>query len=98
MNIYVSNLGSDIQDDDLKKLFTAFGEVSSSKIINDRETGRSRGFGFVEMPDDHSAKNAIEQLNGASVKGKTVSVVEARPKDDSGRSENRSGFSKNNKW
>ena len=98
MNIYVSNLGFDIQDDDLKNLFTAYGEVTSSKIINDRETGRSRGFGFVEMPDDHAASNAIEQLNGASVKGRPVSVVEARPKDDSAKSGNRSGFNRNNRW
>jgi RNA recognition motif-containing protein len=91
MNIYVSNLGFDVQDQDLKKLFTPYGEVSSSKVVNDRETGRSRGFGFVEMPDSTAANKAIEELNGASVKGRTMNVVEARPKNDSARS-NRSGL------
>jgi RNA recognition motif-containing protein len=91
MNIYVSNLGFDVQDQDLKKLFTPYGEVSSSKVVNDRETGRSRGFGFVEMPDSNAANKAIEELNGASVKGRTMNVVEARPKNDSARS-NRSGL------
>jgi RNA recognition motif-containing protein len=92
MNIYVSNLGFDIQDQDLKKLFTPYGEVSSSKVVNDRETGRSRGFGFVEMPDTTAATKAIEELNGASVKGRAMNVVEARPKNDSARSSNRSGL------
>jgi RNA recognition motif-containing protein len=92
MNIYVSNLGFDVQDQDLKKLFTPYGEVSSSKVVNDRETGRSRGFGFVEMPDDSAANKAIEELNGASVKGRAMNVVEARPKNDSARSSNRSGL------
>ena len=92
MNIYVSNLGFDVQDQDLKKLFTPYGEVSSSKVVNDRETGRSRGFGFVEMPDTTAANKAIEELNGASVKGRAMNVVEARPKNDSARSSNRSGL------
>ncbi|MDB5207577.1 MAG: RNA-binding protein [Flavisolibacter sp.] len=82
MNIYVSNLGFNVQDEDLKEFFTPYGEVSSAKIINDRESGRSRGFGFVEMPDDAAAQKAIQELNDASVEGRTIKVMEAKPKED----------------
>ena len=82
MNIYVSNLGFAVQDEDLKKFFTPYGEVSSAKIINDRETGRSRGFGFVEMSDDTASQKAITELNGTSVEGRTINVVEAKPKEN----------------
>lgn len=85
MNIYVSNLGFNVQDEDLKEFFTPYGEVTSCKIINDRETGRSRGFGFVEMSDDAAAQKAITELDGADVEGRTIKVMEAKPK------ENRSG-------
>src|ERR1043165_6312234 len=84
MNIYVSNLSFNVIDEDLREFFTPFGEVTSAKIINDRTTGRSRGFGFVEMADETAAKNAIKSLDGGSVDGRTVSVVEAKPKSDSG--------------
>jgi RNA recognition motif-containing protein len=80
MNIYVSNLGFNVQDEDLKEFFTPYGEVTSAKIINDRESGRSRGFGFVEMPDDAAAQKAIAELNDASVEGRTIKVMEAKPK------------------
>jgi RNA recognition motif-containing protein len=81
MNIYVSNLSFDVQDEDLKSFFTPFGEVSSAKIINDRETGRSRGFGFVEMADDTASKKAITELDGSTVDGRAIKVMEAKPKE-----------------
>lgn len=82
MNIYVSNLSFNIQDEDLKEFFTPYGQVTSSKIINDRETGRSRGFGFVEMSDDAASKKAIAELDGAEVDGRNIKVMEAKPKTD----------------
>jgi len=69
---------------DLKALFEAYGEVSSVKLINDRETGRSKGFGFVEMPDDEGAQNAITALNGSNVKGRTIAVSQAEEKKSTG--------------
>jgi RNA recognition motif-containing protein len=82
MNIYVSNLSFNVQDEDLREFFTPYGEVTSAKIINDRETGRSRGFGFVEMADDEASKKAIQELDGADVEGRTIKVTEAKPKED----------------
>jgi RNA recognition motif-containing protein len=82
MNIYVSNLSFNVQDEDLREFFTPFGEVTSAKIINDRETGRSRGFGFVEMSDEEASKKAIAELNEATVEGRTIRVMEAKPKED----------------
>jgi RNA recognition motif-containing protein len=93
MNIYVSNLSFNIQDEDLKQFFTPYGEVTSSKIINDRETGRSRGFGFVEMSDDAASKKAISELDGAEVDGRNIKVMEAKPKED--RPSRNSGFGGN---
>jgi RNA recognition motif-containing protein len=81
MNIYVSNLSFNVQDEDLREFFTPFGEVTSAKIINDRETGRSRGFGFVEMSDNAASLKAIAELNDASVDGRTIKVMEAKPKE-----------------
>lgn len=94
MNIYVSNLAFSIQDEDLKNLFTPFGEVSSAKIINDRETGRSRGFGFVEMDDDNAAREAIQQLDNSMLDGRPVKVSEAKPKPE--KSFNKSPFKSDN--
>jgi len=88
MNIYVSNLSFNVQDEDLREFFTPFGEVTSAKIINDRETGRSRGFGFVEMSDDAASKKAIAELNGADVDGRTMKVMEAKPKEGKPKSFN----------
>jgi RNA recognition motif-containing protein len=82
MNIYVSNLGFNVQDEDLRGFFTPYGEVTSAKIITDRETGKSRGFGFVEMSDDAAAKKAIAELDGGDVEGRAIKVMEARPKED----------------
>ena len=82
MNIYVSNLSFNIQDEDLREFFTPYGEVASAKVINDKFTGKSRGFGFVEMSDDASANKAITELNGGTVDGRTIKVMEAKPKED----------------
>ncbi|HTE33264.1 MAG TPA: RNA-binding protein [Chryseolinea sp.] len=95
MNIYVSNLGFNVQDEDLRAFFTPFGDVSSAKVISDRITGQSRGFAFVEMPDDEAAKKAIAELNNGTVEGRTISVAEARPKGDS-PSRSNSPFRDNN--
>lgn len=90
MNIYVANLGFDLQDADLKDLFTPYGEVTSAKIIMDKMTERSRGFGFVEMSDDAAAKKAIAELNGSTTAGRPLTVNEAKAKpgnDFGGRGE-----------
>ena len=82
MNIYVGNLSYDAKDDDLRTAFGEYGEVSRVSIIMDRNTGRSRGFGFVEMPNDEEAKAAIEGLNLQRIVGRAVTVNEARPRGD----------------
>lgn len=82
MNIYVSNLSFNIQDEDLKQFFTPFGEVTSSRVIMDKVTGQSRGFGFVEMPDDAAGKKAIAELDGKAVENRPLKVNEARPKEE----------------
>jgi RNA recognition motif-containing protein len=82
MNIYVSNLSFNVQDEDLKEFFAPYGEVTSAKVINDKLSGQSRGFGFVEMSDDTAAKKAIAELDQAAVEGRTIKVVEAKPKED----------------
>lgn len=81
MNIYVSNLGFNVKDDDLKKLFASYGEVVSAKIITNRETGQSRGFGFVEMDSKDDAEKAMVSLNNSQVEGRTISVNEARARE-----------------
>ena len=82
MNIYVGNLLREATEDDLRQAFEAFGQVTSAKIITDRYTGDSRGFGFVEMPNAQEAKSAISGLDGKDLKGRTLKVNEARPRDD----------------
>ena len=81
MNIYVGNLSWNLTDQDLSNLFTPFGEVASAKIVNDKFTQRSKGFGFVEMPNDNEAQAAIAQLNGSEVDGRNLVVNESRPKE-----------------
>ena len=83
MNMYVSNLSFHTSDDDLKNLFSQFGKVSSAKVIMDRETGNSRGFGFVEMGSDAEAKEAINSLNNKEIEGRPMSVSVAREKPNS---------------
>jgi len=81
-NIYVGNLSYQLTDDELRDAFQSYGEVASAKIIMDRDTGRSKGFGFVEMPDDGAAEEAIKQLDGQSLGGRNIRVNEARPRED----------------
>lgn len=81
-NIYVGNLSFQASEDEIRQAFAQFGEVSSVSIITDRETGRSRGFAFVEMPDDGQAKEAIDKVNLTEIHGRTVTVNEARPRQD----------------
>lgn len=85
MNIYVANVPFKASEQELKELFEEHGEVSSSKIIMDKETQRSRGFAFIEMPDESAARQAISKLNGFNFLGKDLVVNEARPKTDSPR-------------
>jgi RNA recognition motif-containing protein len=82
LRIYVGNLPYTTQDEDLNEAFSAFGEVESTIVIRDRETGRSRGFGFVEMSDSSSAKAAIESLNGKNFQGRNLTVNEAKPREN----------------
>ena len=80
VQIYAGNLPYKIKEDELKRLFEAHGDVSSVKIVTDRETGRSKGFGFVEMPNEGEANNAISQLNNSEVMGRNIQVNVARPR------------------
>jgi RNA recognition motif-containing protein len=82
MNIYVSNLSFNVQDEDLKDFFAEYGEVTSAKVITDKFTGKSRGFGFVEMSDDSAAQKAITELDQATVEGRAIRVTEAKPKEE----------------
>src|SRR6516165_4587858 len=102
MNIYVSNLGFSVQDEDLKEYFEEYGQVTSAKVITDKFTRRSRGFGFVEMPDNNDAEKAIKELHGAVVEGRTISVTVAKPREErSNNNNNRRSYSNsnsNNRW
>lgn len=92
MNIYVGNLSFKTSEEDLQKYFGQYGEVSSVSIIKDRVTGRSKGFGFVEMPSAEEARNAIENLNSREYGGRTLTVNEARPRMDRGMARSRDGY------
>lgn len=92
MNIYVSNLSFSTKNESLQELFAEYGEVTSANIIMDRESGRSRGFGFIEMPNETEGQNAISELNDTEFEGKTISVSVARP-----RTERSSGGGYNNR-
>ncbi|HLX93937.1 MAG TPA: hypothetical protein VKR32_19775 [Puia sp.] len=87
MNIYISNLGFNMGDAELKSLFAAYGNVSSAKVIMDRDTGKSRGFGFVEMSNDDAARLAMKELDGKMSDGHAMKVSEARPKRNDGFSQ-----------
>jgi RNA recognition motif-containing protein len=82
MNIYVGNLPYNLTDDDLRAAFSEFGEVSSVNIIMDKMSGQSKGFGFVEMPDDSAAEEAIEALNESALNGRNIKVNQARPRGE----------------
>ena len=92
MNIYVSNLSFDVQDEDLRGFFSPYGEVTSAKVIIDKFTNKSKGFGFVEMSDDAAAKKAIAELDNGMVDGRNIRVSEARPKEDRPRGGGGGGF------
>lgn len=85
MNIYVGNLSHELTEEELKQAFEDFGQVESAKIITDRYSGVSRGFGFVEMPTKAEAEAAIAELNGKDLKGRTLTVNEARPRTEGPR-------------
>lgn len=93
MNIYVSNLGYSFQEEDLSKLFGEYGNVSSATIITDKFTGKSKGFGFVEMNDNKAAETAIKDIDGKMIDGRSIKVSEARA-----RVESRSGSSSAKRW
>ena len=95
MNIYVSNLSFNVEDEDLREFFTEYGEVTSAKVITDKFTGKSRGFGFVEMPDTEAAQKAIAELDNATVENRTIRVMEAKPKEDRPARSNNGGFGGN---
>jgi len=87
MNIYVGNLSPEVTDKAIREAFASFGEVTSARVIKDRYTGKSRGFGFVEMPVQSQAQTAIKTLNGKELMGKEIRVSEARPRRDEGRTD-----------
>lgn len=95
MNIFIGNLSWAITDADLRDLFEEYGDIKSAKVVMDRETGKSRGFGFVELVDEEQAKRAISELNGASYDNKVISVTEARPREDRPRDDRRRPFNNN---
>ncbi len=84
MNIYVGNLASDVSEEDLKNLFSEYGNITSVKVIKDMYSGTSKGFGFIELSNQTEAQKAINELNSKELKGKSIVVNEARPKNDSG--------------
>jgi len=92
MNIYVGNLPFSISEDGLRQIFEAHGEVSSAKIITDRLSGKSRGFGFVEMPNNDQGQAAIDALNGNDMDGRALTVSEARPREGGGGGGGRGGY------
>ncbi len=103
MNIFISNLNYNTVESELQELFEQYGTVESAKIIMDRDTGRSRGFGFVEMPNDQEALQAIEQLNEREFKSKVLRIAQARPKEQGqrnggGRSYGGGNRDRDNRW
>lgn len=91
MNIYVGNLSYEATDETIKQAFESFGDVTSARVIKDKYTGQSRGFGFVEMPGQSQAMTAIKSLNGKEILGKQISVNEARARADQGRTGGQGG-------
>lgn len=92
MKLYVGNLSYNVSSSDLEQLFAQFGAVRSAQVITDRDTGRSKGFGFVEMSDDNAARQAIEALNEKEHDGRPLTVNEARPREDRGGGGGRGGY------
>ncbi len=101
MNIYVSNLSFAVQDEDLRSYFAEYGDVTSAKVIMDKFTNRSKGFGFVEMSDDAAAQKAIQELDGATVDGRSIRVSIAKPREERPARQSGGGqrsYSNNNRW
>jgi cold-inducible RNA-binding protein len=92
MNIYVGNLLFDVTEDELKELFAPFGQVTEVRLIMDKFSGKTKGFGFIEMPSKEEAQKAIEGLNGKDIKGRAMTVNEAKPKVERGGRGGRGGF------
>jgi len=92
LNIYVGNLSFDTTERELETAFAAYGQVSSARIATDRDTGRARGFGFVEMGNNEEAQAAIRGLNGSELQGRTLTVNEARPREERGGGGSRSSY------
>ncbi len=92
MNIYVGNLSYEVTEDELRATFEEYGQVTTSTVIKDKFSGKSKGFGFVEMAEPESAKNAIEALNGKEYRGRTIKVNEALPKQDRPRTPRTGGY------
>jgi RNA recognition motif-containing protein len=92
MNLYVGNLLFNVTENEVKELFEPFGQVTEVRLIMDKYTGKSKGFGFIEMPSNEEAQKAIAELNGKDVKGRAISVNEAKPKIDRGGRGGRAGF------
>ncbi|MDR1847769.1 MAG: RNA-binding protein [Bacteroidales bacterium] len=95
MNIFVSNLNFKTNDEDLRSAFASYGEVTSAKVITDKYSGRSRGFGFVEMGNDEGQR-AIDELNGATFDGKIINVAVSRPREENSNRSNNRGFNNRN--
>ncbi|MDR2125929.1 MAG: RNA-binding protein [Prevotellaceae bacterium] len=98
MNIYIANLNYGTSDADLRKLFEEYGEVSSAKVIIDKFSGKSKGFGFVEMPNDDEAKNAINDLNDVEFNGKTIVVNVAKPRTERSFNNNNRNSGRSNSY
>ena len=94
MNIFIRNLPLDVNDEDLNDFFTEYGEVTSAQIIKDRFTGQSRGFGYVEMPDEIAARKAIKELDKGKIDGQEIIVMEARPREEKPFGKQRPSFQK----
>lgn len=97
MNIYVSNLSFAVVDEDLRSYFAEYGEVTSAKVIMDKYTNRSKGFGFVEMSDDAAAQKAIAELDGATVDGRAIKVSVAKPREERPARTQKPSYS-NSRW
>jgi len=99
MNIYVGNLSYNTTSSDLEEAFAQHGTVSTARVATDKYTGKSRGFGFVEMPDNNEARKAIDALNGRDLDGRTLNVNEAKPREDrGGGGGGRGGDRRSNRW
>ena len=97
-NLFIGSLAYATTDDSLKAAFEAIAPVKSARVVTDRDTGRSKGFGFVEFENEDDAKKAIEQLNNSELDGRTITVNEARPREDRPRRDFNGGGQRNNSW